>query len=140
MKLNNINQSWELEKSVSDECDQREREKGSYREVWESEANTKGNIYLMGEEDDDVIVTTERLELLNSLLRKNFQPKSFFFFFLIATCSLSLEKEKHKNIWWDGYRKTQAQQFLFLVIQTPHRQSFSPLHVAPFGRAFKVYF
>ena len=70
MKLNNINQSWELEKSVSDECDQREREKGSYREVWESEANTKGNIYLMGEEDDDVIVTTERLELLNSLLRK----------------------------------------------------------------------
>lgn len=70
MKLNNINQSWELEKSVSDECDRREREKGSYREVWESEANTKGNIYLMGEEDDDVIVTTERLELLNSLLRK----------------------------------------------------------------------
>ena len=70
MKLNNINQSWELEKSVSDECDRREREKGSYREVWESEANTKSNIYLMGEEDDDVIVTTERLELLNSLLRK----------------------------------------------------------------------
>lgn len=70
MKLNNINQSWELEKSVSDECDRREREKGSYREVWESEANTKGNIYLMGDEDDDGIVTTERLELLNTLLRK----------------------------------------------------------------------
>lgn len=70
MKLYNINQSWELEKSVSDECDRREREKRSYREVWESDANTKGNIYLMGDEDDDGIVTTERLELLSSLLRK----------------------------------------------------------------------
>lgn len=78
-KFNNTNQSWELEKSVSDECDRREREKGSYRNVWESEADTKGNIYLMGDEDDDGIVTTKAgtFELLAKEETLNFQPKSW---------------------------------------------------------------